>query len=308
MEASQGKVDEGVLQLVSQILLAAMDKTPWNQSKWLTTREVVRIPCHKKGCQRKKSDTVHTAVELQIDHGKGPFSAGLTAEPLAGGRADAAVSERSGNCARALPQLNGYYYPPVMGTEGGRVMVATYVSTRLAYSPFDSPVGSISCRLTTFAVRVPVKGSSMQTTLVNVYYPGGSKKIDEVAWLKNLNPDTSSWVVAGDFNVSNRLWDRTATDSNGLHLAETVSDSNLLLFNDGSITRIGHRGQRSTATDLTMVRPDLFHEAHWSTGVDHLQSDHCTWCWVRQTLSWQKRVEHLSTSTKKQTGSSSSPP
>ena len=32
VEASQGKVDEGVLQLVSQILLAAMDKTPGNQS------------------------------------------------------------------------------------------------------------------------------------------------------------------------------------------------------------------------------------------------------------------------------------
>ena len=32
VETSQGKVDEGVLQLVSQILLAAMDKTPGNQS------------------------------------------------------------------------------------------------------------------------------------------------------------------------------------------------------------------------------------------------------------------------------------
>ena len=34
-------------------------------------------------------------MELQIDHGKGPFFAGLSAEPLAGGRADAAVAERS---------------------------------------------------------------------------------------------------------------------------------------------------------------------------------------------------------------------
>ena len=154
--------------------------------------------------------------------------------------------------AWALPQLDGYYYPPVMGTEGGRVMVATYVSTRLTYSPFDLPAGSVTCRLTTCAIRIPVKGSSRQTTLVNVYYPGGGKKVDEVAWLKNLNPDTSSWVAAGDFNVSNRLWDATAADSNGLHQAETVSDS----------------------IDLTMLTPDLYHEAHWSTGIDHLQSDH----------------------------------
>ena len=176
--------------------------------------------------------------------------------------------------ARALPQLDGYYYPPVMGTEGGRVMVATYVSTRLTYSPLDSPAGSVCYRLTTCAIRVPVKGSSRQSTLVNVCYSGGSKKIDEVAWLKNLNPDTSSWVVAGELNVSNRLWDATAADSNGLHLTETVSDSNLRLLNDGSTPRIGHRGQRSTAIDLTMVTPELYHEAHWSTGADHLQSDH----------------------------------
>ena len=176
--------------------------------------------------------------------------------------------------AKALPQLGGYYYPPVMGTEGGRVAVATYVSTRLTYSPFDSPAGSVSCRLTTCAIRIPVKGNSRQTTLANVYYPGGSKKIDEVAWFKNLNPDMSSWVVAGDLNVSNRLWDATDADSNGLHLAETVSDSNLLLLKHGSITRIGHRGQCSTVTDLTMVTPDLYHEAHWSTGVGHLQPDH----------------------------------
>ena len=32
IEASQGKVDEGYLQLVSQNFLAAMDKTNWNQS------------------------------------------------------------------------------------------------------------------------------------------------------------------------------------------------------------------------------------------------------------------------------------
>ena len=33
--------------------------------------------------------------------------------------------------ARVFPQLDGYYYPPVTGVEGGRVMVATHVSTWL---------------------------------------------------------------------------------------------------------------------------------------------------------------------------------
>ena len=55
----------------------------------------MRTPRYKKGSPAEEI-TLYTAVELQIDHGKGPFSAGLSEEPFAGGRADAAVSERSG--------------------------------------------------------------------------------------------------------------------------------------------------------------------------------------------------------------------
>ena len=189
-------------------------------------------------------------------------------------RADVLMLQSLNVQSRSLPRLDGYYYPPVTGTEDGRVMVATYVSTRLTYSLLDLPVKPVDCRLSTCAIRIPTKGRQRQTALVNVYYPSGSSKTEEVAWLKNLNSETDSWVVAGDFNVSHRLWDATCTAHLGSDLAETVSDSNLLLLNDGSVTRIGHRGQRSSAIDLTMVTPDLYHKAYWSTGNDHLQSDH----------------------------------
>lgn len=35
---------------------------------------------------------------------------------------------------KTLPQLDGYYYPPIYKTENGRVMVATYVSTKLHFT------------------------------------------------------------------------------------------------------------------------------------------------------------------------------
>ena len=192
--------------------------------------------------------------------------------------------------ARALPQLDGYYYLPVTGVEGGQVMVATYVSTRLTYSPLVSPAGSAGCRLTTCAVSIPTKGSNRQTSLVNVYYPAGSGKIAEVAWLKNLNPETGSWVVAGDFNVSHRLWDATTTHSSGSHLADAVSDSNLTLLNDGSAMRIGQTGQRCSAIDLTMVTTRERTSSTRLTGhkepiICSLTICHCTLCWVRQTLA-----------------------
>ena len=80
--------------------------------------------------------------------------------------------------------------------------------------------------------------------------------------------------MAGDFNVGHRLWYATATLSNGLGSADAVSDSNLTLLNDGSATRTGQTGQRCSAIVLTMVTSDLFYEADWSTGIDHLLSDH----------------------------------
>ena len=177
----------------------------------MTTREAIRTPWPQKGVDGGKN---HTLSILQWNcksiTGRVPFLLGYMQNHT---RVDVLMLQSLNVQARALKKLDEYYCPPVMGTEGGRVMVATCVSTRLTYSPVDSPAGSVSCRLTTCAVRVPVKGSRRQ-------------------------------------------------------------DSNLLLLNDGSITRIGHRGQQSTAIDLTMVTPDLYHEAHWSTGVDHLQSNH----------------------------------
>ena len=148
-------------------------------------------------------------------------------------------------------------------------MVATYVSTRLTYSPLVSPAGSVGCRLTTCTVSIPTKGSNRQTPGQRLL-PAGSSKITEVAWLKHLNPETGSWVVA----VSHRLLDATATHSSGLHLADADFDSNLILLNDGSATRIGQTGQRCSAIDLTMVTSALFYEADWSTGTDHLKYDH----------------------------------
>ena len=175
---------------------------------------------------------------------------------------------------KSLPHLDGYFYPPEVGLENGRVMVATYISTRLKYFPQESPVPTVDCRLATCAVSIPSQGGRRYgVNLVNVYYPNGSKSEAEVTWLRQLNSEQSNWVVAGDFNVSHGLWDPGAR-SGGLHLANTILDSNLALLNDGSVTRIGVTGQRNSAIDLSLATPDVSLDAHWETGEDHLQSDH----------------------------------
>nr|KAG5707591.1 hypothetical protein BaRGS_001139 [Batillaria attramentaria]KAG5714610.1 hypothetical protein BaRGS_000098 [Batillaria attramentaria] len=97
-------------------------------------------------------------------------------------------------------------------------------------------------------------------------------------WLKNLGAQTAdaqrTWVVAGDFNASHRLWDPSATTAGGGHLANAVLESNLSILNDCSVTRIGQGGQRNSAIDVTLASPALCLEATWETGDDNMQSDH----------------------------------
>ena len=177
--------------------------------------------------------------------------------------------------ANGLPRIPGFYYPPEMGTEHEkeRVMVATYVSMRLTYSPVRTPEASVDSRLITCSVAIPTRGNK-RITLVNVYYPAGVRTEKDADWLKQLDSGRDDWVVAGDFNASHRWWDPGAKPSEGEHLANAILDSNLVILNDGSITRIGYTGQRNSAIDLTVASASLCSDASWNTGTDNLQSDH----------------------------------
>nr|KAG5704907.1 hypothetical protein BaRGS_003890 [Batillaria attramentaria] len=183
---------------------------------------------------------------------------------------------------QALPHLDGYYYPPAVDMEKGRVMVATYVSTRLTYVDADplthvNPRTLGDCRLNLRSLTVSLSGGK-EVTLVNVYYPDGIPDGSACDWLKNLGAQTPdarrTWVVAGDFNASHRLWDPDATTAGGRHLANAVLESNLSILNDCSVTRIGQGGQRNSAIDITLASPALCLEATWETGDDNMQSDH----------------------------------
>ena len=176
--------------------------------------------------------------------------------------------------SHSLPRLDGYYYPPEMGLENGRVKVATYVSTRLKYLPQESPARANDCRLLSCSVRVQGRGTGQRkVTLVNVYYPDRLKSEASATWLSRLDSAQSKWVIGGDFNASHELWD-TVTTPSGNHLEKAVDDSDLILLNDGSFTHIGYIDQRNSAVNISLASPELGLEATWETGSDPLQSDH----------------------------------
>lgn len=178
---------------------------------------------------------------------------------------------------KALPQLDGFYYPPVYSAEKERVMVATYVSTKLHYTKTNPPVvsGSSGCRISCCSVRIATRDRK-PIELVNVYYPEGSCQEQHVEWLNQINHDEVSWVIGGDFNVSHKSWDTsTPPGKYGEHLSDVILNSHLVLLNHvGWCTRIGTGKQRNSAIDLTLVSAGISGVCDWQVGFDSLQSDH----------------------------------
>lgn len=178
------------------------------------------------------------------------------------------------NCtAFQLPKLDGYYYPPVYHTENGRVMTATYVSTSIMYKSLSTPTNSIDCRVSLCGICIPSKGNKF-TNIVNVYYPCGISNSKQVDWITDIDNDHNNWIIGGDFNVSNYLWDSGAPVGEDNPLADAIFNSHLTELNNGTFTRLGNKNQRNTAIDITLATTNLTNNFTWETADDAMLSDH----------------------------------
>lgn len=174
---------------------------------------------------------------------------------------------------KSLPLLEGYYYPPEFALNKGKVAVATYVRDTLTYRRIDPPVPDMGELGAMCTVQI-VANKRKATNLVNVYYPEGCDNPGTTDWLSQLQTDCN-WVVVGDFNSHNPMWDPGPLHKVDWHLADSIYDSELVLLNDGSTTRIPDVStHRASAIDLTLVSPCLAANAEWTAEPDTLQSDH----------------------------------
>jgi hypothetical protein len=79
----------------------------------------------------------------------------------------------------------------------------------------------------------------------------------------------------GDFNAHAPFWDRLRTQVSSNRFLQNIIDSNLVLLNDGRITRIPDVFYHSpSAIDLSLVSPDLAVNTDWEVHDDCLGSDH----------------------------------
>ena len=121
----------------------------------------------------------------------------------------------------------------------------------------------------TCGVRVRVQGQ-LDFMIVNCYTPLPCTSFD---WLTELG-GKGRCLVTGDFNVRDSNWERDY-ESSSPTLTAQIDNSDFIVLNDGSFTRIPDRSdQRPSAIDLTLVTPDTASGAEWEVGADSLSSDH----------------------------------
>ena len=112
--------------------------------------------------------------------------------------------------------------------------------------------------------------------VMNVYVPPESVSGGVASELERLKVDGSEerWLVCGDFNAHHRTWDcRAAEDERGRMLIEWSADRNLVVLNDGAVTRCGRGTGVLSSPDVCFCSPVLFDELEWEV-VRSLGSDH----------------------------------
>lgn len=173
-----------------------------------------------------------------------------------------------------LPNLDGYFYPPVCSRTDGvaKVYTAIYIREDTEYHWIPTPVPKEIEHVHSVAVKVKLDSVS-SINFLSIYYPMGPSD-QNTDWIKHLT-DSEKWVIAGDFNSHSSLWEKDCKVATNNRFVENIIDSPLYLLNDGSITRVPDVSQhKPTAIDLTLISASLALDCKWETLDDTLGSDH----------------------------------
>ena len=175
-----------------------------------------------------------------------------------------------------LPKLNNYFFPPLftISKNNGKVQTALYIRDDLEFykiSPFQNLENSEDHFGTSASVKI---NKNTILNVISVYYPNGTNN-DNTDWIKSTILSEKKWIILGDFNEHDPLWDSSCSKTSSKRFLENITDSKLALLNDGRITRIPDvSSHRPSAIDISLASPDLAMNIDWSTEDDNLGSDH----------------------------------
>ena len=176
------------------------------------------------------------------------------------------------------PNIPGYYYPPVTSNNAivDKLQTAIYIKLDLKYTQIkiQGTKNIQNLYITAASILLPDKTN---INAASIYLPKGPIE-DNTDWLKligNQNSNKGKWIIGGDFNSHAPQWEENCKITTSNRLVENIADSDLILLNDGRITRIpDNQNHRPTSIDLTLVSPTLYIDSSWDTLTDTLGSDH----------------------------------
>ena len=182
--------------------------------------------------------------------------------------ADVLCLQSVGVAHQGLPTLEGYSYPPVsVARSGNRVMSAIYLRSGLILLGSGVWTGAVPDGV--FVSSVRLEGTSGGIGVLNVYAPRGVTSFD---WLRPAAG--ASWVVLGDFNIRDSMWDEGCLTHRG-SFVEELEAGELVILNEGAPTRVPDAECHGpSAIDLALVSEGLAASAEWDRGADTLGSDH----------------------------------
>lgn len=110
-------------------------------------------------------------------------------------------------------------------------------------------------------------------TFINVYCPPNIQ-IKKEEWNEFVKSFESPKVIVGDFNGQNPIWGSSKCNITGNSIADSLDESEIVLLNDGSPTRLITPNQNISAVDLSVVSRNIAVYFNWTVVQDCGMSDH----------------------------------
>lgn len=89
-----------------------------------------------------------------------------------------------------------------------------------------------------------------------------------------FNKVSNHFIIGGDFNAHTIEWGCANNSTRGDILLESFERNNIIILNDGSITRINQPQNVSSAIDLTLTDDSTALKCNWKTANSTCGSDH----------------------------------
>lgn len=124
-------------------------------------------------------------------------------------------------------------------------------------------------------IGIKLKGEVGNRHIIGMYRKSG-KRENKSTWEKLLKNKKKEeiWIIGGDFNAHNTIWNCNNTDINGYNLNVSMEEKGLYIINDKTETWIGDVKRNPTNLDLFFASEEISDDMKYRQEEDTWGSDH----------------------------------